>query len=128
MKSVLSAVRSLADKSRLNESGAAGRDDRTELWGLDAAIPRRIGATTGPGDDRAPDEGGDPEWRARRDGVIVGTEAGSRQAVGDRPRRHGGAGGSGAGDHEESSKAGVGPPTGRSRAVGTRARMTIVPV
>jgi hypothetical protein len=39
--------------------------------------------------------------------VIVGTQAGSRRAGGDRPHRDGGAGGSGAGDHEESSKAGV---------------------
>ena len=101
---------------------------RAKLWGLDAAVPRRIGATMGYWDGRAPGEGGDPTWRARRDGVIVGTEAGSRQAGDDRPNRDGGAGGSGAGDHEEFSKAGVGPTTGRSRAVGTRARMTIVPV
>ena len=79
-------------------------------------------------DGRAPGEGGDPTWRARRDRVIVGTEAGSRQAGGDRPRRRGGAGGSGAGDHEESSKAGVEPRIGRARVVGTRATMVIVPV
>jgi hypothetical protein len=92
-----------------------------------------MGVTTESGDGRADGEGGDPEWRARQGGVSVETEAGSRQAGDDRPRRRGGAGGSGAGgsgagDHEESSKAGVGPTTGRSRAVGTRARMTIVPV
>ena len=36
--------------------------------------------------------------------------------------------GSGAGDHEESSKAGVAARPGRSRTVGTRATMAIVPV
>jgi len=87
-----------------------------------------MGVTTGFRVGRADGEGSDPEWRARRDGVMVGTEASSRPAGGDRPRRHGGAGGSGAGDHEESSKAGVEPTTGPFRAVGTRATMTIVPV
>jgi hypothetical protein len=128
MKSVLSAVRSMADKSRLNESAATGRDDRSKLWGVDAASPRRMGVTTGFRVGRADGEGSDPEWRARRDGVIVGTEAGSRPAGGDRPRRHGGAGGSGARDHEESSKVGIEATTGRSRTVGTRATMAIVPV
>jgi len=85
--------------NRLNESAAAGRDDRAKLWGLEGAIPQRIGATTGPGNRRADGEGGDPVWHARRDGLIVGREAGLRHAGGDRPRRHGGAGGSGADDH-----------------------------
>ena len=84
--------------------------------------------TTGLWDGRADGEDGDPAWDARRDGVIVGTEAGSRPAGGDRPNRHGGAGGNGAGNHEESSKAGVEAATGRSRTVGTRATMAIVPV
>ena len=128
MKSVLSAVRSMADKSRLNESASAGRDDRAELWGLEGAFPQRIGVTTGSWVGRADGEGGEPAWGARRDGVIVGTEAGSRPAGDDRPRRRGGAGGSGAGDHEESSKAGVEPTTGRARTVGTRATMAIVPM
>ena len=48
------------------------------LWGLDAASPRRIGVTTGSGDGRADGEDGDPEWRAQRDGVIGGTQAGVR--------------------------------------------------
>jgi hypothetical protein len=87
-----------------------------------------MGVTTGSWDGRADGEGGDPEWRAQRDGVIVGTQAGVRRAGGDRPNRDGGAGGNGAGDHEESSKAGVEPTTGRSRTVGTRATMAIVPV
>jgi hypothetical protein len=107
MKSVLSAVRSMADKSRLNESAAAGRNDRAKLWGLDAAVPRHIGATMGCWDGRTDGEGGDSAWRAGRDGVLVGTQAGSRRAGGNRFNRAGGAGGSGAGDHEESSKAGV---------------------
>jgi len=128
MKSVLSAVRSMADKSRLNESAAAGHNDRAELWGLEGAVPRRIGTTTGSWDGRTDGEGGDSGWRAGRDGVIVGTQAGSRRAGGDRFNRAGGAGGSGAGDHEESSKAGVAATTGRSRTVGTRATMAIVPV
>jgi len=82
-----------------------------------------MGVTTESWDGRADGEGDGREWGARRDGVIVGTEAGSRQAGGDRPRRRGGAG-----DHEESSKAGVEPTTGRSRAVGTGSKMAIVPV
>jgi hypothetical protein len=65
MKSVLSAVRSMADNCRLNESAAAGRNDRAELWGLEGAIPRRIGAATGSWDGRADGEGGDPAWHAR---------------------------------------------------------------
>jgi len=128
MKSVLSAVRSMADKSRLNESAAAGRNDRAELWGLEVAIPQRIGVMTGRGDGRAPGVRGDPAWRAQRDGVIVKTQAGVRRAGDDRPNRDGDAGGRSAGDHEESSKAGVECITGRSGTRGTRARMTIVPV
>jgi len=84
--------------------------------------------TTGSWDGRTDGEGSDSAWRARRDGVIVGTEAGSRPAEDDRPNRDGGAGGSGAGDHEESSKAGVAATPGRSRTVGTRSTMAIVPV
>ena len=87
-----------------------------------------MGVTRAFWDGRADGEGGDSAWRAGRDGVIVGTEAGSRPAGGDRPNRDGGAGGNGAGDHEESSKAGVEPTTGRSRTVATRATMAIVPV
>ncbi len=97
MKSVLSVVRSMADKNTLNESAGSGRGGRAELWGLEAAIPRRIGATTRPGDGRAPGVHGDVEPRGRRDGAIVGTEAGSRHAGGDRTSRHGGAGGGGEG-------------------------------
>ena len=53
-------------------------------------------ATPGRGDGRRDGEGGESAWRAGRDGVIVGTEAGLRQAGGDRPNRDGGAGGNGA--------------------------------
>ena len=84
--------------------------------------------TTGFWDGRTDGEGGESAWRGGRDGVIVGPEAGSRQAGRDRPNRDGGAGGHGVDDHEESSKAGVEPPTGRSRTVGTRATMAMVPV
>ena len=84
--------------------------------------------TTGFWDGRADGEGGESAWRVRGYGVIVDTEAGLRQVGDDRPNRDGGAGGNGAGDHEESSKAGVEPRTGRSRTVGTRATMAIVPV
>jgi hypothetical protein len=101
---------------------------RSELWGLEGAIPRRIGAATGSWDGRADGEGGDPAWHARRDGVIVSTQAGVRRAGDDRPNRDGDAGGRGAGDHEESSKAGVECITGRSRTMGTRVTMAIVPV
>ena len=90
-----------------------------------------MSVTTGFWDGRADGEGGESAWRVRRvrrDGVIVDTEAGLRQVGDDRANRDGGAGGSGAGDHEESSKAGVEPTTGRSRTVGTRATMAIVPV
>jgi hypothetical protein len=123
MKSVMSAVRSMADKSRLDESAAAGRHDRAELWGLEGAVRRRIGAMRGCWDGRADGEGGDPARHAWRGGVIVGTQAGRRPAGDDRPRRRGGAG-----DHEESSKAGVAATTGRSPTVGTRATMAMVPV
>jgi len=84
--------------------------------------------TTGSWDGRTDGEGSDSAWRARRDGVIVSTQAGVRRAGDDRPNRDGDAGGSGAGDHEESSKAGVECITGRSGTRGTRATMAIVPV
>jgi hypothetical protein len=77
MKSVLSAVRSMADKTYwTNPRDVDG--PRSKLWVLNAASPRGLRVTTGFWDGQAGGEGGDLAWRARRDGVIVGTEAGSR--------------------------------------------------
>ena len=124
MKSVLSAVRSMADKSRLDESAATGRDDRSKLWGLEAAIPRRMGATTRPWDGRADGEGGESEWRARRDGVIVGTKAGLCQAGRDRASRDGGVGLAGRHQSHGDTVAEIGNGTRRGRPGERRSQRT----
>ena len=128
MKSVLSAVRSMADKSPLNETAGSCRRRGLALWGLEAA--------TGPHVEGQPPQLGCRAVGARGESARPGEDAGAIDrtepdgcGAGREPIRTGhGEGVGAAADHEEFSTGGAARSPGGHDPRGQRWMRTIVPV